>query len=127
MYAHQKDFFQSAGGFGKLKEQWDQVYGLMTKDPERMRENNRQHAKRGAMRSSQGTPEQSYQREKMFAEKTRLENIMENKEPVTDIPTSNKLFELWLEKQADRPGIRQDDKYDLVPHDTLYLHAEDVD
>ena len=52
---------------------------------------------------------------------------MENKEPVTDIPTSNKLFELWLEKQADRPGIRQDDKYDLVPHETLYLHAEDVD
>lgn len=51
MYAHQKDFFQGAGGFGKLKDQWDQVYGLMTKDPERMRANNRQHTKRGAMRS----------------------------------------------------------------------------
>lgn len=126
MVAHQKDFFQNAGGFGKLKEQWDQVYGLMTKDPERMRENNRQHTKRGAMRSGQGTPEQTFKRERMFEERTRLENIMENKEPVYDIPTSNKLFELWLEKQSDRPGIRQDDKYDLVPHETLYLSAEDV-
>lgn len=78
------------------------------------------------MRSGQGTPDQAYKREKMFEEKTRLEGILENKEPVTDIPTSNKLFELWLEKQADRPGIRQDDKYDLVPHETLYLNAEDI-
>ena len=57
-----------------------------------------------------GTPDEAYQREKMFEEKTRLERIQENKEPVTDIPTSNKLFELWLEQQGDRPGIRQDDK-----------------
>lgn len=66
-------------------------------------------------------------REKMFEEKTRLERMMENKERVTDIPTSNKLFELWLEKQGDRPGLRKDDKYDLVPHETLYLHAEDIE
>lgn len=58
------------------------------------------------MRSGQGTPEESYMREKMFEEKTRLERMMENKERVTDIPTSNKLFELWLEKQGDRPGLR---------------------
>ena len=32
--------------------------------------------------------------------------MMENKERVTDIPTSNKLFELWLEEQGDRPGLR---------------------
>ena len=50
------------------------------------------------MRSGQGTPEESYMREKMFEEKTRLERMLENKERVTDIPTSNKLFELWLEK-----------------------------
>ena len=75
-----------------------------------MRQNNRAHSKRGAMRSGMGTPDEAYQREKMFEEKTRLENILENKEPVTDIPTSNKLFELWLEQQGDRPGIRQDDK-----------------
>jgi len=73
-----------------------------------------------------GTPDEAYQREKMFEEKTRLERIQENKEPVTDIPTSNKLFELWLEQQGDRPGIRQDEKYDLVPHETVYLHAEDI-
>ena len=57
MHAHQKDFFQNAGGFGKLKEQWDQVYGLITKDPDAMRQNNRQHAKKGAMRSGDGTPD----------------------------------------------------------------------
>jgi len=73
-----------------------------------------------------GTPDEAYQREKMFEEKTRLERIQENKEPVTDIPTSNKLFELWLEQQGDRPGIRQDEKYDLLPHETVYLHAEDI-
>ena len=106
MVAHQKDFFQNAGGFAQLKEQWDQVYGLVTKDPERMRQNNLMHSKRGAMRSGQGTAEQSFKREKMFEERTRLENILENKEPVYDIPTSNKVFELWLEKQGDRQGIR---------------------
>jgi len=78
------------------------------------------------MRSSMGTPEEAYQREKKFEEKTRLESILENKETVSDIPTSNKLFELWLEQQGDRSGLRQDDKYDLVPHETLYLHAEDI-
>ena len=36
--------------------------------------------------------------------------MYENKEVPTDIPTSNKLYELRLEKQKDRPGIRQDDK-----------------
>ena len=57
-----------------------------------------------------GTPEEAYQREKKFEEKTRLESILENKETVSDIPTSNKLFELWLEQQGDRSGLRQDDK-----------------
>ena len=41
MYAHQKDLFQGAGAFGQLKEQWNQVYGLITQDPDRMRANNR--------------------------------------------------------------------------------------
>jgi len=53
--------------------------------------------------------------------------MLENKEVATDIPTSNKLYERWIEMQGDRPGIRQDDKYDLIPHDTVYLHAEDVE
>jgi hypothetical protein len=56
------------------------------------------------------TPMQIYKREKMSAERARLEEMLENKTPVRDIPTSNKLFELWLEKQGDRPGVRQDDK-----------------
>lgn len=62
------------------------------------------------MRSGQGTPEQVYKRERMFEERTRLEEILENNTPVRDIPTSNKLFELWLEKQGDRAGIYQNDK-----------------
>ena len=53
-------------------------------------------------------------------------SMYENKEEATDIPTSNKLYEYWLEKQSDRPGIRQDDKYDLVAHETLTLRAEDI-
>lgn len=32
--------------------------------------------------------------------------MYENGEKPTDIPTANKLFDLWKEKQADRPGIR---------------------
>ena len=52
--------------------------------------------------------------------------MMENKEMPTDIPTANKLYELWLEKQRDRPNIRRDDKYDLIPHDTLQLRAEHI-
>jgi len=70
----------------------------MTKDPASLHQNNRNHAKRGAMRSSMGAPDEAYKREKMFEEKTRLENIQESGEAVSDIPTSNKLFELWLEQ-----------------------------
>ena len=62
------------------------------------------------MRSGQGTPEDSYRRQKMLEERERLESMYESGEVPTDIPTANKLFELWKEKQADRPGIRQDDK-----------------
>jgi len=62
------------------------------------------------MRSGQGTPEQVYKREKMFEEKTRLEEISENNTLVQDIATSGKLFELWLEEQSNRPGVRQDDR-----------------
>ena len=42
----------------------------------------------------------------MLEERERLESMLENKEVPTDIRTSNKLFDLWKEKQSDRPGIR---------------------
>ena len=45
----------------------------------------------------------------MFEERTKVEQMMENSEVPTDILTSNKMLELWKEKQADRAGIRQDD------------------
>ena len=46
----------------------------------------------------------------LFEERERIEKKMENKEEPESIPESNKMFELWLEKQGDRPGLRQDDK-----------------
>ena len=82
----------------------------MTQDPDAIRNLHRRHSERGAMRSGQGTPESAHYRQKMLEERERLEEMLENKEAPTDIPTANRLFDLWKEKQADRPGIRQDDK-----------------
>ena len=126
MAANQKDMLSGMGGFKELTNKMEQVYGLFTNDPERRRKINRDHHERGALRSSQGTPDQEHKNRKMFEEKERLEKMYESGEKPTDIPTSNKLYEMWLEKQADRPGIRQDDKYDLIPHETLQLNAEDI-
>jgi hypothetical protein len=97
-------------GYQELKKGLDHVYGLMTKDPETIRKHSRDHQERGAMRSGQGTPEQTHRRNKLFEERTRVEQMLENSEVPTDIITSNKMLELWTEKQADRAGIRQDDK-----------------
>lgn len=82
----------------------------MTNDPDAMRKHSKSHHERGAMRSGQGTPEDAYRRQKKLEERERLETMFENGERPTDIPTANKLFDLWKEKQSDRPGIRQDDK-----------------
>ena len=46
----------------------------------------------------------------MFAERTRIEEMYSNKDKPTDIVTSNKLFDYYKEVNADRPGIRRDDK-----------------
>ena len=110
IFAHQKDMFNNVGAYKQLREGMSQVYGLMTKDQEYMRKQRLDHTKRGAMRSGQGTPESAHRRQKQFEERERIETMYENKEVPTDIPTSNKLYELWLEKQKDRPGLRQDDK-----------------
>jgi hypothetical protein len=45
--------------------------------------------------------------------------MVRNKDKPTDIITSNAMYEYWLETQADRPGLRRDDKYDLKPAGVL--------
>ncbi len=75
-----------------------------------MRDNNRLHRQRGALRSGSGDPEQSHRRKQKFEEREHLEIKLANKERPDNIPESNKMYDLWLEKQGDRPGVRQDDK-----------------
>ena len=86
------------------------MYGMLSKDPATLRENNKLHRKRGALRSGNGDPDETHRRKQMFEERERLQKKVENKERPENIPESNKMFELWLENQADRPGLRQDDK-----------------
>ena len=62
IFAHQKDMFNNLGAYKQLREGMSQVYGLITKDPEYMRKQRRDHTKRGAMRSGQGTPENAHRR-----------------------------------------------------------------
>jgi len=59
--AQQKDSF-NLSGYKQLKTQFDQLYGLITKDPEALRQNNKSHSERGAMRSGEGTSEQAFRR-----------------------------------------------------------------
>jgi hypothetical protein len=59
--AQQKDSF-NLDGYKQLKTQFDQLVGIITKDPEALRQNNKAHSERGAMRSGQGTPEQAFRR-----------------------------------------------------------------
>ena len=51
------------------------------------------HQQRGALRSGQGTPQQSYDRVKLFEEVERLDEIEETRELVTDPKLVEKLFE----------------------------------
>jgi len=124
--AHQRDMFNANGAFKQLSEQAGQVFELLTRDPKRDINNNKAHRERGGLRSGNDEQE-AIRRAKQLAEKERIADMLENNILATDIPTSNKMYDAWLEKQGDRPGIRQDDKYDLIPHDTVYLHAEDVE
>jgi len=62
------------------------------------------------LRSGDGTPGETYRRQKKFEERERIEKMLERGEVASDIPTSNKMYELWLEKLGDKPGLRQDDK-----------------
>ena len=98
------------GGFGKLKEQFNDAYSLLSGDTEAIRQRRNQHRKTGALRSSQGTPEESYLRQKKFEEREHIANMLEKRMVPTDIPTSNKMYEMWLEKLGEKPGLRQDEK-----------------
>ena len=83
---------------------------MLRPDAETMRINSKLHSERGGARSGMGTPEQAAKRERMFAERQRIEDMYNNGEVADDIRTSNLLFDYYKEQQADRPGIRQDDK-----------------
>jgi len=62
----------------------------------------------------------------MLEERERIGSLLDNHETPMDIPTSNKMYEMWLERLGDRPGIRRNDKFDLKEHVVLSLHAEDI-
>jgi len=109
LVAHQKDFL-TFGGFGKLKEQFNEAYALLTGDPEARRQRRNQHRRSGALRSGQGTPEESFQRQKKFEEREHIAGMLERREVAKDIPTSNKMYEMWLENLGQKPGLRQEDK-----------------
>ena len=97
-------------GVNHLKEQASVAWSLFSQDPETRRRNRVQHTERGAARSGMGSADQQKKREKMFAERQWLDDMLESDEYPTDIVTSNKLFNYHLEKMADAPGIRRDDK-----------------
>jgi len=52
--------------------------------------------------------------------------MLANNEGSNEIPTSNKIFEMWLEKLGERPGVRREDKHDLKPHLSLKRRPEDI-
>lgn len=93
-----------------MKEQFNDAYSLLSGDTEAIRQRRNQHRKTGALRSSQGTPEESYLRQKKFEEREHIANMLEKRMVPTDIPTSNKMYEMWLEKLGEKPGLRQDEK-----------------
>ena len=97
-------------GVEHLKEEAKKAWSLVTQDADTLRINSMAHHERGGARSGMGTPEQSKAQERMFAERERIETMYENKEAPKDPRESKLLFDYWLERQADRPGIRQDDK-----------------
>lgn len=97
-------------GIGHMKDMASKAWNVWHPDAETTRLNSKMHSERGGARSGMGTPEQSAKRERMFAERQRIEEMFENNEKPTDIGTANKLIEFNKEKQANRPGLRQDDR-----------------
>ena len=55
----------------------------------------------------------------MLKERERIASMLDNHETPENIPDSNKMYEMWLERLGEKPGVRRNDKFDLVPHVTL--------
>ncbi len=97
-------------GITHLKEQAALAWGILSNDPETRRKHRMQHSERGAARSGMGPEEQFKKQEQMFAEKQWLDDMLESDDYPKDIMTSNKLFNHYLEKMANAPGLRRDDR-----------------
>jgi len=52
-----------------------------------------------------GTPDTQAKREKLFAERTRLEDMYENKEIPQDIMTAKKMADYVKEQLGNKPGV----------------------
>ena len=78
------------------------------------------------MRSAQSSAQEARQREKLMKERERIASMLDNHETPENIPDSNKMYELWLERLGDKPGVRRNDKFDLIPHVTLSRNVEEM-
>ena len=86
------------------------MYGVLTGDRDAIRRNNAEHRQRGALRSGMGSPEQAHRRQKEFEERERIADLIESKAVPETHSDANKVYNMWLEKQRDRPGVRNDPK-----------------
>ena len=54
--------------------------------------------------------EQAHRRQKEFEERERIADLIESKAVPETHSDANKVYNMWLEKQRDRPGVRNDPK-----------------
>lgn len=103
----------------KMYEQWNEVYGLLTKSDEYMRKKRERHEKYGAFRSGEGTAEEIIKRRREIEEKQYLQKLYENGEFTMDYKTNEKLYGLFLEDF--KQNLLRNDEKDLVSHHSLIL------
>ena len=73
----------------------------------------RKHEQKGAFRSGEGTPDQIYQRLKLFEEEEELDRLEEEGISSHDLKKEDKLFERQVKRRGETYGLSANDKLDL--------------
>lgn len=102
-------------GFDKIYSDMKEVMSMVSRSPDYKNHLLQLHSERGAFRSGDGTQDQRYERERIFIEKQRMEELEETKEIVSDASLAEKQFKYFSQQFKKKKGALQNDSLDLVP------------
>ena len=103
----------SGANFKKWVTEFHDAYDLLTQSDSYKRKVRKRHTERGAFRSGEGSPEQIYQRLKLFEEEQELDDLEKAKNGTSDLRKAEKLFKRYSNRRLNTFGAKRNDKLDL--------------